>query len=295
MQSILSSLRMNFLTLTLACVFLGTTVSYRLVGHLQIVDIVLVLIGALLAHACVNLLNEYQDYRSGLDVITVKTPFSGGSGALPAHPEAAGATLTAAVITFSATAVIGVYFLLSHGLWLLPVGILGLLTIVFYTNWITRHALLCLVAPGFGFGPLMVMGTGFVLTNHYTWQAFIASLTPFFLVSELLLINQFPDVEADRQVGRQHYPILIGRRRSALIGGAFLLLAYAPIAGGVLTGFFPKMAALGLIPLLFAVPLAWNMWRKSESPNSIVSYLGFNVAVIMATIILFAAGWLFKY
>jgi len=45
----------------------------------------------------------------------------------------------------------------------------------------------------------------------------MASLVPFFLVSDLLLLNQFPDAAADERVGRKHIPILIGRRASSFI------------------------------------------------------------------------------
>ncbi|MGA9855607.1 MAG: prenyltransferase [Gammaproteobacteria bacterium] len=291
--SVLKSSRANFLTLPPVCVFLGTTIAYTLTGHLRILDVLLVLLGALMAHASVNLLNEYQDFTSGLDAITVKTPFSGGSGALQAHPEAASMTLTAAVFSFVITAAVGIYFLYVHGLALLLLGLLGLLIIGVYTNWITHYPLLCLIAPGLGFGPLMVMGTSYVLMDHYSWAAFLASLTPLFLVSELLLINQFPDVEADKQVGRRHFPITLGRGPSARIYVAFLLLAFVPIAVGAGIGLFPRMTLLGLIPLLAALPLAYQVLRKAEKPRELTPFLGMNVAVIMSTIILFGVGWLF--
>ncbi|MDE2236121.1 MAG: prenyltransferase [Gammaproteobacteria bacterium] len=291
MASVLHSLRPNFLTLPPVCVLLGVGIAWHLTGHLNTLDVVLVLLGALLAHASVNLLNEYQDFTSGLDAMTVKTPFSGGSGALQANPQAAALTLTAGVTSLVFTGAIGFYFLLVHGLALLPLGVLGLVIIGIYTNWITRYPLLCLIAPGLSFGPLMVMGTGYVLMNGYSWAAFLASLTPFFLVSELLLINQFPDVEADRKVGRRHFPITIGRRASALIYANFLLLAFVPIAVGVAIGLFPLMTLIGLVPLLAALPLAYQVLRKAEQPTALTPYLGMNVGVIMATITLFALGW----
>lgn len=290
--SVVRSVRPNFLVLSPLCVFLGAAVAYRLSGHLPWLDLVLVLVGALTAHASVNLLNEYQDFTSGLDAITVKTPFSGGSGALPAHPEAAALTFAAALLSLAATAVIGIYFLYMHGWALLPLGILGIVIIGLYTSWITHHPLLCLLAPGLGFGPLMVMGTSFVLMDRYSWAVFLVSLTPLFLVSDLLLINQFPDVEADRKAGRRHYPITLGRRRSALIYARFLLLAFVPILLGAVTGLFPYPTLLGLIPLLAALPLAYQVTHHAEQPARLTRYLGINVIVVLATILLFAIGWL---
>ena len=62
--------------------------------------------------------------------------------------------------------------------------------------------------------------------SHVVYQAFVASLVPFFLVSNLLLLNQFPDVEADRFAGRKHFPILVGRTVSGYIYISFLIAAY---------------------------------------------------------------------
>jgi hypothetical protein len=52
--------------------------------------VLLIFIGALFAHISVNTLNEYFDFKSGLDLTANKTPFSGGSGALPNTPDVAG-------------------------------------------------------------------------------------------------------------------------------------------------------------------------------------------------------------
>jgi 1,4-dihydroxy-2-naphthoate octaprenyltransferase len=69
----------------------------------------------------------------------------------------------------------------------------------------------CWLAPGLGFGPLMVMGTEVALAGQYTLEGFVASLVPFFLVNNLLLLNQYPDIEADKAVGRRHFLVVYGR------------------------------------------------------------------------------------
>ena len=79
---------------------------------------------------------------------------------------------------------------------------------------------------------LMVMGTHFSLTGTYSWTAFIAALVPTFLVSNLLLLNQFPDVDPDRSIGRRHFPIAIGCNHSSRLYGIFLILAYLSILVG---------------------------------------------------------------
>jgi 1,4-dihydroxy-2-naphthoate octaprenyltransferase len=290
MRYLLGALRLNFLVLTPVCIFLALAIVVHRGAAVRWADAFFALLGALAAHASVNLLNEYSDFRSGLDLMAKRTPFSGGSGTLPEHPEAATATLNAGIVTLGLAAGVGVYFLSERGLALLPLGLVGLLVVAVYTVWITRHPLLCLLAPGLGFGPLMVMGTGFALTGTYTWAAFVVSLMPFFLVGELLLLNQFPDVEPDREAGRRHLPIVLGRQPSAWIFAGFLLAAYLTLIGGVVAGLFPIWALIGLAPLPLAVVLARSVIRYADDLDRLVPWMGVNVGVIMATLVLTALG-----
>ena len=147
-----------------------------------------------------------------------------------------------------------------------------------------------MIAPGLGFGTLMVMGTHFVLTGAYGWTAFVASLVPFFLVSDLLLLNQFPDVEADRSVGRRHYPIVIGRPASALIYGAFLLGAYLAIGLGVWLGYLPVPCLIGWATLALAVPAFRGAYRYAGDMPRLLPAMGFNVILNILTPLLVAIG-----
>jgi 1,4-dihydroxy-2-naphthoate octaprenyltransferase len=283
-------MRLPFLVLPPVCVALGAGTALGTGGALDALHLVLAFVGSVAAHVSVNALNEYFDFRSGLDLRTQPTPFSGGSGTLPSHPSAAGVALWTGLISLVIAAFVGIYFLLVHGLALLPLGILGLALIVSYTTWITRFPFLCLVAPGLGFGTFMVMGTDFVLTGSYSWAAFFASLVPFFLVSDLLLINQFPDVPADESVGRRHYPIVVGRRNSSFIYAGFLLGAYLSIVAGWALGFLPAMTLLGLLSGIIAVPTAVGAYRYAEDTEKLVPYLGRNVLVVVLTPLLVTIG-----
>ncbi len=282
--------RPPFLVLGPVCVLVGVGTAYWQAGSVNWLHVLLIVIGAVSAHACVNVFNEYFDFKSGLDAKTQRTPFSGGSGALQANPEKVRATFWLAWGTFALTALIGMYFVWLQGWQLLPVGILGLVLLVTYTLWWVNHPFLCLIAPGLGFGVLMVMGTHFALTGFYSWTAFVASLVPTFLVSDLLLLNQFPDVEADRSVGRRHYPILVGRKTSLALYGVLLLLAYLSIVVGVLLNLLPVTC---LIALLTAI-LAWRAYRgvrgNEDSLPNIVPSMGMNVMVNLATPVLLAVG-----
>ena len=283
-------MRLSFVILTPACVLVGLGTAVWSAGQVNYYYFTLALIGAIAAHISVNAFNEYFDFKSGLDHRTHRTPFSGGSGTLPGRPELERQALSVAIAATIITALIGFYFLRVRGLSLLPLGVLGFLIIVAYTPWFTRNPVLCLFAPGLGFGPLMVMGTDFVLTGGYSWTSFIASLVPFFLVNDLLLLNQFPDIEADQSVGRRHFPILLGRRVSSLIYGTILLLAYLSIVLGVMLGHLPPTSLIGLLTLLIAVPVAIGVYRSAESVEKLVPFLGLNVILNIATPTLVAIG-----
>jgi 1,4-dihydroxy-2-naphthoate octaprenyltransferase len=283
-------MRVPFLILTPACVLLGVGTATWSSGEVSTLYLLLAFIGAISAHISVNALNEYFDFRSGLDLMTERTPFSGGSGTLPGRPEMARSALNIGLIAISITGLIGLYFLYVRGLYLLPVGILGLIIVSTYTIWITRYPILCLIAPGLGFGPLMVMGTHFVLTGEYSWTGFITSLVPFFLVSDLLLLNQFPDVEADQGVGRRHLPIVVGKQTSSILYGAFLLSAYLSIVFGVCLEYLPKFTLLGLATIVIAMPTFVGVFRYAEDIKRLMPYMGLNVIINIATPLLVATG-----
>ncbi len=287
---IIGPMRVPFLILTPACVFVGIGTSVWLSTEVSLVDILIVLIGAIASHISVNAFNEYYDFKTGLDFRTQRTPFSGGSGTLPMSPEATRYALATAWISFTIAALVGIYFVFQQGFLLMPVGILGLIMLIVYTLWLTRNPVICLVAPGLGFGVLMVMGSHFALTGEYSWTSFIASLVPFFLVSNLLLINQFPDVEADKTVGRRHFPITIGRTKSAWIYVTFLALVFITMIIGVLTKYFPPLSLLGLLALPLAIRLMMGAVRYAEEIDQLIPILSLNVLLTILTPILFGIG-----
>ncbi|HEX2950265.1 MAG TPA: prenyltransferase, partial [Armatimonadota bacterium] len=288
-KCIVGPMRVPFLLLPLVCVLLGVVAAMLTTATLNIWHVVLTFIGGVTAHISVNALNEYCDFRSELDTRTTRTPFSGGSGVLPQYPDKAWVGLATGVVTLGITAAIGVFFLYLHGMALLPLGLIGLIIIVVYTPRITHQPALCLIAPGLGFGPLMVVGTQVALTGHATLLGWLVSLVPFFLVNNLLLLNQFPDVEADRSVGRKHVLIILGRERSSTIYALFLAAAYLVIIVGVVLKYLPPFALLGLATILIAIPTMRGVMRyKADSPRLVPSLI-MNVVINLATPVLLSA------
>lgn len=289
---LLGPMRPPFLILAPACVLVGLGSAYLETGQINWWYFLLTLIAGVSAHISVNAFNEYFDYKTEVDTRTQRTPFSGGSGTLQAHPELARSTLVMSWVTLAITGVIGLYFLFLWGWKALPIGIAGLGLLYAYTAWMVYQPVLCLIAPGLGFGPLMVLSTHFALTGSFSWQALVASLVPFFLVSNLLLLNQFPDVEADRTVGRRHYPILLGRTSSAYIYIAFLIAAYMVVVVGVFFRLLPPFSLLALLTLVFAVQIIRNILKNSENIPALLPAMGQNVIVNLLTPVLLAIGLL---
>ena len=290
--TVAQSARPNFLILAPVCVFPGLAAAHAAGYTPDLATGVLIVLAAVLAHAAVNLLNEWDDFRSGLDLATQRTPFSGGSGALPALPSAAPAVLAAGLATMGTSALIGIYLMMQSGPGLLLPGLLGLALVVAYTAWITRRPLLCLLAPGLGFGPIMVAGSYYAVTGSYSLAVVWASLTPMFLVSGLLLINQLPDLEPDRDHGRLHFPILMGRQAAARLFVTVLALAYLAPLVGVLAGVLPLMTLLVLIPAPAALVLGRMVMIHAENTQELTPWLGVNVAVLMVTVVMLGLGFL---
>jgi len=284
--TLLKTTRPSFLILTPACVFLGLGSSLATGSHIDTFILVLILIGAITAHISVNALNEYYDFRSGLDFKTQRTAFSGGSGALPGRPEMANMVLVMGLISLLVTIIIGIYFIIERGTLILPLGIAGVLLIITYTQWINRYPILCLIAPGSGFGILMVLGTHVLLTGELSWLPLIISLVPFFLINNLLLLNQYPDMQADASTGRHTFPIAYGIEKSNLVYAVFSLAAYSLILICIVKGYLPVMGVIALGPSVFSLLALYGAKTYKSEIGSFPLYLGANVAAAIVTPIL---------
>jgi len=276
-------MRGPFLILSPVCVFLGVSTVVANQASVDYQLLVLALLGAVLAHISVNTLNEYLDFKSGLDLATTKTPFSGGSGALPKYPEMARAVFTTGAVSLLATSVIGIFVVWKSGPGIIPIGVAGLVLIVFYTGWINRHPVLCLVAPGAGFGFLMVVGTQVVLEGEYSFLSWLAAAVPFFLVNNLLLLNQYPDIQADSDAGRNHLPIAYGTTIGNMAYAFFAVATIVVITGCVLADYFPILGLVALLPMPLAFFSLAGAIKHGETIGNYPQYLGANVAVAIVT------------
>lgn len=283
-------MRANFLPLSMVIVLAGLAAAYYSRRSLNGVDGVLVMIGALLTHASVNTFNNYFDYKSRIDAKTVKTPFSGGVEVLVKGTMKPSAALAVAVSTLVGAGLIGVYFLLRSFNVLLPMLLYGLALIVLYTPILSRVHGLSEIAAGSGFG-LMGLGT-YVSQTGRIEAAGIAVFVPVtILVGLLLFLNEFPDVEVDKDAGRRHLVVLLGRSRASWLYVGGILATYASILFAVVLAAAPVAVLICLV----TIPLAYKASRitlanYSRIP-SLIPALGLNVIMILSTILLLAVGF----
>jgi len=244
----------------------------------------------LLCHISVNVLNDYFDYKSGIDLETKRTPFSGGSGILPTSMLKPKQVLWFGLISLLLAVPIGVYFVLARGWDLLPLLIVGALCAVLYTPLIAKLGF-PEWAPGLGMGALPVLGAYFIQTTAYTLPAVIAAIPSGILVHNLLLLNEFPDVEADKNAGRKTMPILIGKSKAWLVYSALTIIVYLWIIGWVAAGVMPLFALIALLTLPLAIK-AIRGSRKHDDMNRLVPAMASNVQVVLLTQFLLGVGYI---
>tara|TARA_R110002012_G_C11545858_1_gene601938 strand:+ start:169 stop:1065 length:897 start_codon:yes stop_codon:yes gene_type:complete len=291
--ALILAMRLPFLLLTCSVILLSIAAALATGVDIKLMDAVLVMSGALAAHISVNLLNEYQDFQSGLDALTSKTPFSGGSGALIARPSAAKFIAKMTVLFLGITIAIGLYFTLSVGFPLLAIGIVGVVIIVLYTQWLNKQAILCLIACGFAFGPLMVLGGYFVLTGTINATILLISLVPFFLTNNLLLINQFPDITPDKSVGRNNFPIKYGINISLYVYFVFVLLAMITTFFILLSLELAIVSYLTLLPMLIALVVVLRLKLNNTVMTNIITAMAVSVmSAVLSPLLLALAIYL---
>jgi 1,4-dihydroxy-2-naphthoate octaprenyltransferase len=227
-------------------------------GGINLLTALLTLVGALAMHASVNMLNDYFDFKSGLDLATLRTPFSGGSGVLPSGELTPNNVLYAGVGTLLVGFGIGSYFIYAWGFdpVLLTILALATVSVAGYSSVFSHWGLGELMA-GASFGPLLVLGTYYLQTGTVAVEPILVGTSLGILVAGILYINEFPDSKADEMTGRRHLVVRWGKNKAAYRFRLLIASSYAIIVIGVLTGLVTPLALVALI----ALPKAWNGTR----------------------------------
>ncbi len=297
----MAQIRANFLILSVFLVLIGLALSVKyppMSGYdFNYFHAILLVIGVVLAHISVNLFNEYSDYFTKIDFTTNRTPFSGGSGMMVAGKSQPQQVLAVSLITLILAFGIGIYFSFVAHWTIIIFAIIGAFSIVFYTNFLARFMLGELFA-GLALGTLVVLGTYLSMTADpygsitklMPAEVLWLSIPPGILTALLLFINQFPDMEADLAGGRKHLVIRLGKKRSAWVYCAGMIITFAIILILPLTGLSSYWIYLALFPIPLAVKASVTAIRYGENYNKMIPALGSNVITVLGTDLLIAVA-----
>lgn len=249
-------------------------------------------IALVLMHASVDVLNDWHDYaRSGIDRQTRRTPFSGGSGFLPAGAISPRGALIFGLSMLSVASAIGLYLVWVSGRPLLVIGMAGVVSVVAYTPFLSHVGLGELFA-GLGLGTLPVVGTYYLLSGRIDGVAWLSAVPAGLLTYNLLLLNEFPDAEADAAGGRRHMVVLLGKRKAAWLYICVEIAVYVTVIAGVVAGWLTPWALLSLGAVFFALKAIRGALTEYDSFEGLIPAQAANVAAVLATNALLAVGYL---
>jgi 1,4-dihydroxy-2-naphthoate polyprenyltransferase len=285
----MGQIRAPFLLLSVVLVLIGGAVAHQ-DGHFHGLRFALAMIGVILAHIAVNLFNEHSDHKTGIDDETQRTPFSGGSGSLQSGATTPWSVLVVAAATSLVALAIGIYLAWAAGWWLMAFVVAGGLTTVLYTRHLARVMLGELTA-GISLGTFVVLGTYFAQTGTLTAPLIWLSIPPGILTALLLLLNEFPDAEADRRGGRRHLVIVLGWRAAAVVYTVALAASYLLLVAGALLRWFPWTVLIALLTLPLALKASLAALRHGGDMQKLVPALGANVGLVLGTDLLIAVAY----
>ena len=291
MNIYLKALRAPFLAGSLVPVIIGAafalsskTFSFWL--------LLLCAVGIIGLHLGANLLNDYFDAR-GSDPINMRvTPFSGGSRAIQDGELAPRMVLSMAIFFFAIGFTIGIWLICLNRPLVIPIGLLGL-----GAGWAYSAPPLQLMSRGWGeaviffaFGPLVTLGTYYVMSGSLSWPAFAIGVPQGFFITGVIWINQFPDYEADRSANKRNLLVKLGPGYSRHLYCVIMSMAF------VFVFFLIGVTGLSYMIMLsfMAFPLALKamriLWREYLSHTGIIPAQALTIQTLIAHGLLLSVG-----
>ena len=289
----LSATRPAFLTITLAGCLLGFATAFADGAGFSVALAAATVLLALLAHAAINVLNDYCDHLNGSDARNSGRiyPFTGGSRFIQNGVLTPGDVLALAVALFALTMAGGLWLLQEVGVGLFWIGAAGLVIGWGYSAWPLRLnsrglGEFCVVA---GF-LLIVAGADFVQRGSFAGLPWLVALPYSLLVANILYINQFPDREADRASGKLHWVARLEPGPAAYGYGILVLLAVVALSAAILLGRLPAAAALALLAFAPALAAWRQLLRFAASPQQLTAAIRLTLLAGHALPLLLAAA-----
>lgn len=271
--------RVPFLTATFVPITLGALIA-RNDGSSAWWLFALALVGGSAIHLGLNVANDVSDASSGADFANANpTMFSGGSRMIQYGLISLKTMKMVSLACYAVGIGIGLYLTATRGIELLWIGIAGVFLSIFYTAppFKLVHRGMGEIAVALGFGPIMVLGTYFVIAQRLTFEAFYASLPVAIFIMLVLYVNQVPDRPADEKTGKR--TIVVRLPKSAIVKGyaASVIAAYALIAVGGLSGIMPIWTLLALATIPLATRVHRALTSHYESPYELMDGMAKNI------------------
>ena len=287
------AVRPKFLTASAAPVLVGSLAGLAVTGTFQWPLFLLALAAIMALHAGANVINDYYDHVSGNDwANTNPTPFSGGRRFIQQGLLSPRATLLTGLAFLGMGAATGLVILaMTRSAFILGLGLTGLLGGFFYTARPIQLGYRGIgeVIIAFLFGLLPTYGSYFLQVGKVDGVPLLPALIVSALVFEIILINEFPDRQADAQVGKRTLVVWLGVPTSAWIYRVVLACSFV-VAGGMLLEDVTFWAGLFYLLTLPLGVLAWRaanpadlstpgLWRANQL--TILLHLAGNLALAL--------------
>lgn len=224
-------------------------------GPLAVSWLLITVVGIFAIEAAKNASGEIFDFDSGTDSAVReedRSPFSGGKRVLVDGWLTRAQTKVVAGVAYGTGVAAGLWIVVAREPAVLGFGVAGVALAYFY------HAPpLRLSYRGFGeiavattYGPLIACGAYVVQRGDVSFDVLYLSLPLGLMIGAFLLINEFPDHDADASAGKRTLVVRLGKRRATalfavVVGVASTLVLLAPLWGLPRTVW---IASLGTIP-----------------------------------------------
>ncbi|SEM12194.1 1,4-dihydroxy-2-naphthoate prenyltransferase [Syntrophus gentianae] len=253
--------RPPFFVATLIPLTAGAVLAGRQ-GSFDFLHFFLVLFASFLVHFATNISNDYFDHMQGTDA----GESIGGSRVLQEGKITVTELGQAIVLLYTVAALTGFYLVWTLKLWaILPLMALAFFSSLFYVAPPVKYGYHGLgeFFVAINMGPVMVMGSNWVILGRVDWTALPVSFPIGLMVALILYYQSLPDMETDRAVGKRTLAVRLGKSGARIFLVSFWIAIYTSIALLTLTGCFSRIAWYTLLTL----PIPIKVWRLVVSTH----------------------------
>ena len=283
-------IRVRFLLASVIAVSVGLALTWRQNSSIDPLDAILIFAGVMALHASVDLLNDFWDFKRGIDTKTKRTKMSGGTGVLSEGLLKPSSVYRAGIVFLIIGSVIGSYFVITHGIIIGVILGFAILSIYFYSTKIVDSGLgEFFVAVK---GSMIVIGTFFIQSGEITIESILGGIVVGVLSSLVLFIASFPDHDADKSKGRKSLVIAVGKEKAAKLFWIFPLISYVAIIIGVSTNLFPLVSLITLVTIPLMIKSGLGLRKNFDSIENLVPFMSSTLMFSRITGALFVVSFL---